>query len=377
MQRRTFLKQAGVVGSGLVVSTADMGRGAAATGDIRVGIITEPRGPHLSIYLKAFATTRGIERVAIADASSTTFKDAKTALGSRGATLETFTDYRKMLADFRPQLALVTLAADHAPEPILAALESGCHVVAEKPACVRASDFERAVRLAESKQRNLMLAFANRRLPPSLKARELVQSGMLGKLYAANMYTIADQTRLKNPEYHKAWYASKARAGGGHLMWLGIHYLDLIQYITGDRIRRVAGFARNVGGQPIDVEDAAVVALEFEGGIVGTLHSGYYLDRNYQTKIMVWGSDGWLSFDHTAGTPLEWHSTKPGAPQGVQTFPYPSDPTSGYLALIANAVASAQGLEPPAATGRECLNALRAVFALYASQESGRTETLA
>src|SRR4030095_15633696 len=188
MQRRTSLKQAGVVGSGLVVSTADVGRGAAATGDIRVGIITEPRGPHLSIYLKAFATTRGIERVAIADASSTTFQDAKSALGSRAATLETFTDYRKMLAEFRPQLALVTLAADHAPEPILAALESGCHVVAEKPACVRASDFERAVRLAESKQRNLMLAFANRRLPPALKARELVQSGMLGKLYAANMY---------------------------------------------------------------------------------------------------------------------------------------------------------------------------------------------
>ena len=214
MQRRTFLKQAGVVGGGLVVSTADVGRAPAATGDVRVGVITEPRGPHLSIYLKAFATTKGIERVAIADPLGSTFADAKKGLGSRGATLQTFTDYKKMLAEFRPQLTLVTLPADRAPEPIMAALESGCHVVAEKPACVRASDFERAVRLAESKQRNLMLAFANRRLPPTLKARELIKSGMLGKLYAANMYTIADQTRLKNPEYHKAGMPRRrARAG--------------------------------------------------------------------------------------------------------------------------------------------------------------------
>src|SRR5260370_1397819 len=75
------------------------------------------------------------------------------------------------------------------------------------------------------------------RPPAAMKARELIQSGMLGKLYGVDMYTIADQTRLKNPEYQRAWYASKSRAGGGHLMWLGIHYLDLIQYISGDRIR--------------------------------------------------------------------------------------------------------------------------------------------
>src|SRR6266446_6244773 len=99
----------------------------------------------------------------------------------------------------------------------------------------------------------------------------------------------AFQTRLKQPEYQRARYASKSRAGGGHLMWLGIHYLDLIQYISGDRIRQVTGFARNVGGTPIDVEDAAVVALQFAGGSVGTLHSGYYLDRGYHTRIMVWG----------------------------------------------------------------------------------------
>ena len=265
MDRRSFLKHAGVAGGGLALAS-ERARSAAAPAEIRVGIITEAKGPHLSIYLSAFGATPGIAGVAVADASSATFAEARARLGGRGASLQTYTDYVRMLREFRPELVLVSLAADHAPEPIVAALEAGCNVIAEKPACVRAADFERAVRAAETKQRYLMLAFANRRLPPAMKARELIQSGMLGKLYGVDMYTIADQTRLKNPEYQRAWYASKSRAGGGHLMWLGIHYLDLIQYISGDRIRQVTGFARNVGGTPIDVEDAAVVALQFAGG---------------------------------------------------------------------------------------------------------------
>ena len=215
MQRRTFLKQAGVVGGGLVVSTADVGRATAATGDIRVGShYGAARSPSLDL-------SQGVRHHAGHRAGGNCGRLEYAPLRMRKRRWEAAARRSKLLpiiARCSPSSGLSSRwspwPADHAPEPILAALESGCHVVAEKPACVRASDFERAVRLAESKQRNLMLAFANRRLPPSLKARELVKSGMLGKLYAANMYTIADQTRLKNPEYHKAWYASKARPAG-------------------------------------------------------------------------------------------------------------------------------------------------------------------
>ena len=90
----------------------------------------------------------------------------------------------------------------------------------------------------------------------------------------------------------------------------------------------------------------------------------------------VWGSDGWLRFDHVAGTPLEWYSTRPGAPKGLQTFAYAEDSSSGYGGLIENAVEAARGAELPAMTGRECLNVLRAVFGLYAAHETGRAQTL-
>jgi len=127
-------------------------------------------------------------------------------------------------------------------------LEAGCHVVSEKPACVRTRDFEHLVEVAKKKRRHLMLVFANRLLPQVQKARELIQSGFLGDFYGTEIHTIADQTRLKSPEYQNSWYASKEKAGGGHLAWLGVHYLDLIRFITGLRIQQVCGFVGNVGG---------------------------------------------------------------------------------------------------------------------------------
>ena len=49
------------------------------------------------------------------------------------------------------------------------------------------------------------------------------------------MHTIADQKRLTDPSYHDRWEASVERAGGGHLIWLGIHFLDMASFITGGR----------------------------------------------------------------------------------------------------------------------------------------------
>src|SRR5205814_7723947 len=114
------------------------------------------------------------------------------------------------------------------------------------------------------------------------------------------LHYIADQTRLKDPEYQRSWRSFKNKAGGGHLLWLGIHYIDVIQYMTGAKIAEVCGFSKNVGGQPVEVEDVAVLGMQFDNGMVGTLQSGYFLSRGYHTAIRIWGSEGWVNFDPDA-----------------------------------------------------------------------------
>ena len=343
---------------------------------ITVGVITDAAGAHLDAYLGGLSSCEGVEQVALADPTGSVFDQARTLLTARFPKIQTFRDYRVMLQTVRPKLALVTLEAYRAPEAIRQALEAGCHVLAEKPACVRTEDFESLVRLADAKHLHLMLALANRVAPPIKKARELVATGALGRLYGADFHTIADQTRLRRPEYQKSWFASRAQAGGGFLIWLGIHWLDLVPFISGDRIRQVCGFARNVGGQPIEVEDAAVLALQFDKGMVGTMHSGYYLDRGYHNHCKIWGSLGWLRCDLTSTEPLQWYSTQAGAPEGIQAMKYTRE-TNLYAPFVQAAVNSAREIEPPPVTGSEGLQVLQVVFALYRAAESHSVQTVA
>ena len=359
---------------------AGLGQATVAKG-IRVGIITEHRGAHLGPYFASLARCTGIENVAIADPSGESFPKAKELMGKRFPGIATFADYRNMLDKFDPEMVLVSLEPHHSPEPIETALANGSHVLSEKPACVRLEDFERMTALARSKDRRLMLVLANRNSPLVQKAKQLIQSGYLGKLYGSQVYLLADQTRLTRPEYQRSWRASKARAGGGHLLWLGIHYIDLIQYMSGQSIRQIAGFYGNVGDQPIDVEDAAVVALQFDQGMVGTLQSGYYLDRGYQTGFKIWGSKGWLRFELDPNAPpLEWYSSADGAPEGVQTFEdttgFMSNGTSQYFPFVQAAVDASRGAGPAPLTAVEGLQVLKVIFGAYEASDTGKTQTI-
>jgi len=258
---------------------------------------------------------------------------------------------------------------------IAAALDAGCHVFAEKPSCTRAQDFEKLTRQAQRKHLHLMMAFANRSHAPVREARRLIRAGRLGKVYGAEVHLVTDQTRLKDEAYRKSWFCSKARAGGGQLIWVGIHWLDLLLFVTGLRIKQVAGFAGNVGGQPIDVEDSAALSLRFDNGNFGTMTSGYYLDKGYQSHVQVWGEHGWLRLAAVEELPLEWYSNKDVKEGKVTRFEYPRG-ERGYLPFVKAAVRASAGLEEPPISAEEGLHVLRSIFAFYEAARTGRTQTI-
>jgi predicted dehydrogenase len=283
---------------------------------ITVAVLTNTAGAHLDAYLAGLAATAEAEAVVVADPSGASEAAARKTLGDK---LKSFSrDHKQTLADHQPAMALVTTEAVQAPPIIRAALEASCHVLCEKPSCVRAEDFEPLVQLADMKHRLLMLALANRLLGTVQAAKKLILSGQIGQLYGCELHIVADQTRLKSPAYHQSWFADRARAGGGHLMWLGIHWIDLIMFMTGSKIVEAAGFTGIVGGQPLKAEDSAAMALRFDNGTFGTMTSGYYLDRGYHSHIKIWGSHGWMQLEPHGGEPLQWYSTKDTPPHPPQ-----------------------------------------------------------
>ncbi len=159
---------------------------------------------------------------------------------------------------------------------------------------------------------------------------------------------------------------------GGHLIWLGIHWLDLAMYLTGSQIVEVAGFTGVVGGQPLDVEDSAACALKFANGTFGTMTSGYYLDRSYHSLLKIWGSHGWLEIRRHGGLPLSWYSRKEAMPRVHRTERFPGP--SGYAPFVRACVRASAGMEEPPVTGDDSLRALRTVFACYRAADSGCVE---
>ncbi|MEO7651946.1 MAG: Gfo/Idh/MocA family oxidoreductase [Bryobacteraceae bacterium] len=374
--RRDFLKKSTALLSGAAVASTS--QASAAPNAIRVGLITDSDvrwGAHLTAYLDGLAKCKGIEEIAIADTTGRNFEKAKAALGSRFREIRTFRDPGEMIDRVKPQLALVAMEPHHTPPAVQVALEKNCHVLTEKPACVRLEDFARLAKLADARKRQLMLALATRLSPYVRKAKELIEGGYLGKLYSAQLHFIADQTRLTSPEYQRSWRSFKNKAGGGHLLWLGIHYIDVVQYMTGAKITQVNAFTRNVGGQPIEVEDAAVVGMQFDNGMVGTLQSGYFLPRGYHTGIRIWGSEGWVHFDPDT-PPMQWFSTHAGAPKGIQTLTEGGAFADAYVWCVQSAVNSAQGSEPPMITATEGLQVLRVIYSAYKAAETRTTQTV-
>ncbi len=344
----------------------------------RVAVITSPTGTmHVGGFLEILAALPEVAQVALVTHGADDIEaHAQSHLGAR--LVGNFPDAESLFAEFQPELTIVSLEPGAAPAAIAACLRHGSHVLAEKPACLQWEEFGELADLAHAQQRNIGLAFAARGFPFLSDARRLVADGTLGKLYGVDTYFIADQTRVQQADWQASWFSQKAHAGGGHLMWLGIHYVDLLHHLTGQRIVEVAGLTAVVGGAPIDTEDAAVAVLRFADGMIGTLTSAYYVDKNKQSHLHLWGAQGWLRGRPNDWESLEWYSTHPAehsAPHRTIRYDSPTDdakPT--YYGLVRASVRGALGLEPHPVATAESLHVLKVVHAIYRAAETGQTQ---
>ncbi len=340
---------------------------------IPLAFITNQDGTHLDQFLASLAEIEEAESIALVDPSGAIEQQARKALGNK--LREVFKDSAAMYQKFRPSAALITLEPRLSPPAIDAALEAGCHVMTEKPGCLRAEDFAPLVKKAQNKHRQLMMVMANRTHAPVQEARRILQKQLLGRIYGVEIHIVADQTRLTQAAYRQTWQCIKNRGGGGHLAWFGILWLDLALYITGLKVEAVAGFKGVVGGQPIDVEDAAVLSLKFNDRCFGTMTSAYYLDRGVHSHVKVWGEHGWLELATVEERPLLWYSNKDVKEPRVQEFAYPRGGRS-YTPFLRAGVRAACGLQDPPMTGEESLHLVQTVYGFYRATETERSQKI-
>ena len=229
-------------------------------------------------------------------------REAAAALGWEGYE----TDYHSLLERDDIDLVDVATPGNTHHEIAIAALESGKHVLCEKPLANTLGEAREMVDAARSSGAINMVCFNYRRAPAVQLARKLIEEGRLGEL--RHWRAVYLQDFILDPELPLIWRFRKEVAGSGALGDLGAHLVDLAHFLVGP-IEKVVGTAETfikerplgdsgAGRGEVTVDDAAAFLARFENGVIGTFEATRLAPgRKNHNSFEINGSNGSLVFD--------------------------------------------------------------------------------
>jgi predicted dehydrogenase len=190
-------------------------------------------------------------------------------------------DYRRLLE--RDDIHIIHCCTpNHMHRDVVtAAIEAGKHVYCDKPLARTVAEAEDICAAARSGSLTYQMAFNYRFVPALMRARELVLQGFIGEpLCFRAAYLHAGYV---DPERPMTWRLDAQRGGGGALLDLGSHIIDLMRYLLGD-FRRVRAMTRIFTARrpvskgaaetaPVEVDDAVWMQVEMANGAIGTLEA--------------------------------------------------------------------------------------------------------
>jgi predicted dehydrogenase len=167
-------------------------------------------------------------------------------------------------------------------EMIKAASYMNVPILCEKPLAINVKEAKDVLKLPNK----IGIIYQFRFNPKVLKLKREVEEGKFGdiKLVTANYY------RFRGPEYYQKWEADKFKAGGGVLLNVCIHYIDLFQWIFGYPTE-VKGMV-NTSRSPLDVENNAIVMMRFPTGAIGNLVLSTTVNPPKHFEFSVYGTKG-------------------------------------------------------------------------------------
>jgi UDP-N-acetylglucosamine 3-dehydrogenase len=215
-----------------------------------------------------------------------------------------FTDPKEMLET--ADIDAVVVAGPNAlhAKQTMDALNAGKHVLCEKPMATTREDAKAMIAAAEKNKKFLMIGLNQRLMPPHVKAKEVLQTGRLGKV-------LSFRTAFKHPgpegwsvDAGKSWFFKKGQAYMGVTGDLGVHKADLMRWLLDQEFSEVGGFIstldkRDGQGNLLELDDNAYLTLRTDGGVIGSMilsWTNYGVEENYtviycQKGVLALGVD--------------------------------------------------------------------------------------
>ena len=195
-------------------------------------------------------------------------------------------DWKSLVRRDDVDVVIVSTPPSVHAEMCIEALGAGKHVMCEKPLARTPNECRRIIEAAESAGRVLATGFNYRFYPSILKAREVLDSGLIGTLDHVRSYS-----GYSAAEHSHGWLHDVEVMGGGALRDNGIHLIDLTRYFLGE-VAEVKGFATENVWNFKGCEDNGFALLRSTEGRVATVQASWTEWRKYRFLIEIYGSRG-------------------------------------------------------------------------------------
>lgn len=190
-------------------------------------------------------------------------------LADKGITVSTYEDLDQLLSDPAVDAVYVASPVFAHKEQVIAAAQAGKHVLAEKPLALTAAEAEEMVRKVRQTDVKASAAFMMRFQAYHQQIRQAVAEGRIGDVVS----TRAQQV-FWYPRTQGAWRQEKAKGGGGALMDVGVHMMDLTEFLTGSSITAVTGFVETRTFD-YDADDVCNLVLRLDNGAAGYVDAAF------------------------------------------------------------------------------------------------------
>jgi predicted dehydrogenase len=244
-----------------------------------------------------------------------------------------YSDWRAAI-DIPSVDTVIVATPNNSLAPITAyAVQQGKHVLVEKPAATRAGDLAAVIEDAERRRVIVQVGFNHRFHPALQKAREIVDSGVLGNL----MFIRGRYGHGGRIGYDREWRADPAISGGGELIDQGVHLIDLSRWFLGD-FPNVQGHAATFFWD-MPVDDNGFLSLQTATGQTAWLHASCTEWKN-MFSFEIYGRDGKIQIDGLGGSygveRIAHYKMLPAmGPPETTIWEYPGEDLSWKLELAA------------------------------------------
>ena len=343
------------------------GSGYMKVGIIGCGKIAQTR--HIPEYFEN-------EKVEISGYYDFNYERAKELAEKFGGTA--YTSAEELLEQQEIDAVSVCAANNAHAELTIKALQSGKHVLCEKPMATTLEDCTAMVEAAKQNGKCLMIGQNQRFAKAHAKAKELLESGAIGQVitFKTTFGHGGPETWSVDPGVN-SWFFDRKKAAMGAMADLGVHKTDLIQFLLGEKITETTAKVttldkKDAQGNLIGVDDNAVCIYRMESGIIGTMTASWTYYGQEDNSTVLYGTEGIMKIYDNPEYSIEI-VTKAGERILYDIDKIQTNDHQTKSGIIDEFVAAVTEGREPAVTGENVLHAMKAVFASIESSELGKT----